>query len=451
MIFNEKEIEACASKKHLKDGGDECRRLYEKHQSYFGEKRDTSKKKERYQSFLSNVQYIHEHNTHHKEKGYRVSLNRFSDSLEHESPFFHDTMLDHDYTSLFDDIGSDLIKIVHAEDRLDSLFQKKKRKSQPKHDGKKKKKNRKNKKGTKHQLKLNSSPESFFKKKVKKHLYTLKNSDKSLHLNGTHQFINSTFSSHLNWATEDNPDGIPLVHDAIDQGECGSCYAIASTGSMETISSRKTALEVYNSIMLKSVGNDTLGDMEKRAIEIAQNVERRAIEFARLSFQELIDCDTEFNQGCVGGNPILAFPFIKQNGLVSNDRYPYTEEKDKCKLKLIQDPIATSDSWGILQPKNEDNMEHVLRYMGPIAVGFNGDDKGFMHYKDGIFNSLKCSKRPNHALLVVGFGEVESKKGIEKYWIARNSWVCFLCNLYEYSVLAKSSKRLLTNITLTYF
>lgn len=150
MIFNEEEIEACASKKHLKDGGDECKRLYEKHQSYFGEKRDTSKKKERYQSFLSNVQYIHEHNTHHKEKGYRVSLNRFSDSLEHESPFFHDTMLDHDYTSLFDDIGSDLIKIVHAEDILDSLFQKKKRKSQPKHDEKKKKKNRKNKKGTKH-------------------------------------------------------------------------------------------------------------------------------------------------------------------------------------------------------------------------------------------------------------------------------------------------------------
>ena len=97
-------------------------------------------------------------------------------------------------------------------------------------------------------------------------------------------------------------------------------------------------------------------------------------------------------------------------------------------------------------------MEHVLRYIGPIAVGFNGDDKGFMHYKDGIFNSLKCSKRPNHALLVVGFGEVESNKGTEKYWIARNSWVCFLCNhMNRHIVLAKNSKELQTNITLTLF
>ena len=32
---------------------------------------------------------------------------------------------------------------------------------------------------------------------------------------------------HLDWATKDNPDGVPIVHGAVDQGMCGSCWAIA--------------------------------------------------------------------------------------------------------------------------------------------------------------------------------------------------------------------------------
>ena len=32
------------------------------------------------------------------------------------------------------------------------------------------------------------------------------------------------WDGYLNWATGDNPDGVPVVHESMDQGLCGSCW-----------------------------------------------------------------------------------------------------------------------------------------------------------------------------------------------------------------------------------
>ena len=197
---------------------------------------------------------------------------------------------------------------------------------------------------------------------------------------------------------------------------------------MEAIASRHIGFHVYDAMLdqlpKSSVANPGEYSNAEReaAIEEAQRAESHAIQFINLSIQELIDCDSKYDQGCVGGNPVLAFPFIYKHGLVSSNDYPYTGKHKHCHKKKMKRAIATAESWGVLESENEQNMKHVLRHLGPIAVGLDGSDKAFTHYKSGIFNSIKCSTALNHAMLIVGYGEEETETGVEKYWIARNSW-----------------------------
>ena len=156
---------------------------------------------------------------------------------------------------------------------------------------------------------------------------------------------------------------------------------------------------------------------------IALQAEKEAMKVANLSVQELVDCDTATDQGCTGGNPLLAFYFIQRYGLAAASDYPYVGQQDRCRVHKVADPIATAQSWGVLTADHEDNMEMALRWIGPLAVGINGSDPRFLAYKDGIYSRDDCDQAANHALLIVGYGEDEDENGnIVRYWISRNSW-----------------------------
>jgi hypothetical protein len=158
----------------------------------------------------------------------------------------------------------------------------------------------------------------------------------------------------------------------------------------------------------------TKSDLRTLSISTAQDIELSSLGKAELSVQELVDCDTRYDQGCAGGNPLLAFYFLHRFGVTSASNYPYIGKEDTCKYHKVDQPVATVETWGMLTPDHENNMEKVLRYIGPVAVGLVGADPSFLAYKEGIF-SVKGGKCENveadHAMLIVGYGEEKNKDG----------------------------------------
>jgi len=81
-----------------------------------------------------------------------------------------------------------------------------------------------------------------------------------------------------------------------DQGQCGSCWAFSTTGSLE--------------------GRDAILTGELKSY----------------SEQQLVDCDTKVNQGCNGGDMGTAMEYSAKNPLELEADYPYTAYDGKCKF-----------------------------------------------------------------------------------------------------------------------
>ncbi|KAJ8984232.1 hypothetical protein NQ317_007464 [Molorchus minor] len=163
-----------------------------------------------------------------------------------------------------------------------------------------------------------------------------------------------------------------------DQGQCGSCWAFSTVGSVE------------GQNYLKS-GN-----------------------LISLSPQQLVDCDAS-DGGCDGGLMDSAFKYIKQHGIESNEDYPYRGSDGSCKHDESKSVLKVQGFVDV--PANETSLQAAVGTIGPISVAIDATDLQF--YSSGILKDGHCtSDHLNHGVVAVGYG---SEHG-QDYWIIKNSW-----------------------------
>jgi len=167
-----------------------------------------------------------------------------------------------------------------------------------------------------------------------------------------------------------------------NQGQCGSCWAFSTTGSVEG------------------------------AHYISTN------ECVSLSEQQLVDCaGAEGNQGCNGGLMDDAFQYIIDNhGITSEDNYPYTARDGSCDKQKTADVVATISGFTDVTPNSESALMAAI-VQQPISVAVEADQDVFQFYSSGVMTA-KCGTNLDHGVLAVGYGTLNN----QDYWIVKNSW-----------------------------
>ena len=172
------------------------------------------------------------------------------------------------------------------------------------------------------------------------------------------------------------------VGDVKDQGSCGSCWAFSTVANLEGLYAIKNKKQVV------------------------------------LSEQQLVDCDTDQDNGCNGGLMEDAFRYVQEHGLALSSDYKYTGRDGTCKASRVKSAIAIKGQH-FAPDQDEENIKKMLVETGPLSIAVNAEPLQF--YDGGILNAdaSECDPQAlNHGVAIVGYG---SENG-QAYWIIRNSW-----------------------------
>jgi C1A family cysteine protease len=163
-----------------------------------------------------------------------------------------------------------------------------------------------------------------------------------------------------------------------NQGQCGSCWAFSTTGSVE------------GAMFLKT------GKLQS------------------FSEQQLVDCD-KVDQGCNGGLMDNAFKYIEKYPLMPEQDYPYTAEVGECKNDSSKG-VAKVTGFQDVKTNDFKQMKAALA-MRPVSVAIEADQMAFQMYTGGVITS-DCGTNLDHGVLAVGYGV----EGGQDYILVKNSW-----------------------------
>jgi len=182
----------------------------------------------------------------------------------------------------------------------------------------------------------------------------------------------------------DSKDWVALgaVTPVKNQGQCGSCWAFSTVMGIE-------------------------GDLFVEAGKLIS-----------LSEQDLVSCDHNGDQGCNGGLMDNAFKWVEENGICTEEAYPYTAgtgTAGTCKTSCT--PAVKITGFKDVTPKDETQLLAAVNQQ-PVSVAIEADKSVFQLYKSGVLTSKTCGTQLDHGVGIVGYG---TESGTD-YWKVKNSW-----------------------------
>merc|ERR1711973_213420 len=191
------------------------------------------------------------------------------------------------------------------------------------------------------------------------------------------KWLNITADSSVDWRQKN------AVTPVKNQGNCGSCWAFSTTGSVEG------------------------------AAAIASG------QLISLSEQQLVDCSkAEHHGGCNGGLMDYGFQYIEDNhGITTEQDYAYTARDGTCNGEKAAHHVVTVTDYKDVPRNNPDQLQQAVS-QGPVSIAIEADKSVFQLYKEGVFSDSGCGTNLDHGVLVVGYGTDAG----QDYWIVKNSW-----------------------------
>jgi hypothetical protein len=182
-----------------------------------------------------------------------------------------------------------------------------------------------------------------------------------------------------------------------DQGYCGSCWAFATSGVVESL------------------------------IRIGDGVTRN------LSEQYLVSCNID-GWGCTGGSRAFAYfinrvpPGEPEAGAVYEADFPYLSGLTGIEGPCIGQPHTHHEkliSWsyvGVSEYPSVADIKQAIYDHGPVYVSVCGSGPDFNNYSGGVYEtdeSSSCGGGTDHGVVLVGWDDGQGTNGV---WVLRNSW-----------------------------